>query len=288
MAYKKFLAPLTGSERDTSILAGAFAAAKPFNAHVVALFVRPDPAQAMPFFGEGVSGNMAQEIVDVANEASDKAIVQARAALEKSAAESGAVLLPVPEPRNVLSASFREIQGSFADCVTRASRVCDVVVFGPLKTGDRPGLGEAFESVLLQSGRPVLLVAQTPLADLGTRIAVAWDGGTASAHALTGAMPYLARAKSIELVLVQRPGADPVDSGEAREYLALHGLSCNERNLNQGGKLIGEALLELSTAIGADTLVLGAYGQSRLRQLFAGGVTKHVVSHAKIPIFLVH
>ena len=73
MSYVKILAPLTGGSRDAIVLASAFAAAKPFNAHVVALFVRPDPAEAMPFYGEGVSGAMAQEIVDAAKEAADKA-----------------------------------------------------------------------------------------------------------------------------------------------------------------------------------------------------------------------
>ena len=56
MAYVKILAPLTGGTRDAAVLAAAFAAAAPFKAHVIALFVRPDPAEAMPFFGEGVSG----------------------------------------------------------------------------------------------------------------------------------------------------------------------------------------------------------------------------------------
>lgn len=72
MAYKKILAPLTDVTRDANVLASAFAAARPFDAHVVALFVRPDSVEAKPFFGEGVSGSMVQEIVDVAKEAADK------------------------------------------------------------------------------------------------------------------------------------------------------------------------------------------------------------------------
>ena len=72
MTIGKILAPLTGGTRDATVLASAFAAAKPFNAHVIALFVRPDPAQAMPFFGEGMSGPMVEEIVDVAKDAADK------------------------------------------------------------------------------------------------------------------------------------------------------------------------------------------------------------------------
>jgi nucleotide-binding universal stress UspA family protein len=288
MSYKKFLAPLTGGARDASVLASAFAAARPFNGHVVALFVRPDPAEAMPFFGEGVSGSMVQEIVDVAKEAADKASAEARASLAAAAEEAKATILDKPERRDALTVSLHEAQGNFADRVTLASRVADVVVFGPLKEGDRPGLNEAFESVLLQSGRPVLLAATAAPKSFAQHVAVAWDGGIASAHALTAAMPYLARAQSIELLMVHRPGGDPFDGNEPREYLMLHGLGCSERAIEPDQKPIGEALLQGATAGGADFLVLGGYGHSRLRQLFSGGVTKHVVSHAEIPLFLVH
>ena len=86
MAYVKILAPLTGGACDATILASAFAAAAPFKSHVVALFVRPDPSEAMPFLGEGVSGAMAQEIVDTAKEASDKASAEAHAAIDQAQA----------------------------------------------------------------------------------------------------------------------------------------------------------------------------------------------------------
>ncbi|HEY1838598.1 MAG: universal stress protein [Rhizomicrobium sp.] len=287
MAYKKFLAPLTGGARDAGVLASAFAAARPFDGHVVALFVRPNPAEAMPFFGEGVSGSMVQEIVDVAKEAADKASAEARVSLEAAAREAGSEILATPTRRNGLSVSFQEERGNFADRVTLASRVADVVVFGPLREGDKPGLTEAFESVLLQSGRPVLLAAQSPPKSFAQRIAIAWDGSIASAHALTAAMAYLARAQSIEFLMVKRPGEE-FDCNEPREYISLYGLASGARAVDAGSKPIGQALLDGAAAGGADLLVLGGYGHSRLRQLFAGGVTKHVVSHSEVPLFLVH
>jgi hypothetical protein len=242
----------------------------------------------MPFFGEGVSGSMVQEIVDVAKEAADKASTKARASLGTAAKNAQAEILEKPERRDSLSVSFKETRGNFADQVTLASRLADVVVLGPLKEDDKPGLNEAFESVLLQSGRPVLLASQVQPGSFAERIAVAWDGGIASAHALTAAMPYLKCAKAVEFLMVQRPGTDPVDSSEPREYLMLNGLSSTERAIDAAQRPIGESLLEGASAGNADLLVLGGYGHSRLRQLFSGGVTKHVVSHADMPLFLVH
>ena len=64
MTIKLVLAPLTGGKRDALTLANAFAAAAPLDAHVRALFVRPDPTEALPFFGDEVAPAMAGEIVD--------------------------------------------------------------------------------------------------------------------------------------------------------------------------------------------------------------------------------
>jgi nucleotide-binding universal stress UspA family protein len=286
MSYRKFLAPLTGGTRDAAVLASAFAAAKPFDGHVVALFVRPDPAEAMPFFGEGVSGTMVQEIVDVARAAADKAAADAKAVLSLAANLAHVTLVEHPERRDGASASFRETQGNFADQVTQAALLSDVIVFGPLKEGERPSLTEAFEATLLETGRPVLLSAHAPSRDFARRVAVAWDGGAASAHALIAAMPYLARADGIDLLMVQPGAAD--DFQDVKDYLALHGISCSVRKIEAGSRAVGEVLLETASQGGAGLLVLGGYRRNRIRQLFVGGVTKHVVSHAEIPLFLVH
>jgi nucleotide-binding universal stress UspA family protein len=101
-------------------------------------------------------------------------------------------------------------------------------------------------------------------------------------------MPYLARAETIEILSVRKPNTDCESCDEAREYLALHGLSCQERVIDAGSRAIGEVLLEAASQGGADLLVLGGYGHKSLLQMFFGGVTRHVVANAELPLFLVH
>jgi nucleotide-binding universal stress UspA family protein len=288
MAYVKILAPLTGAARDATVLAAAVAAAQPFNAHIVALFVRPDPVEAMPFFGEGVSGVMAQEIVDAAKEAADKASQDARGAIAVVAGQLGAALTDKPEKRDRVSISLREVDGNFATRVAEASQLSDLVVFGPLKKSDRPGLAEAFEAALLDTGRPVVLTGQTPPTNFARHIAIGWDGSGACARAMLAAMPYLARAEAIELLTVRKPNTECESCDEAREYLSMHGLSCTEKMIDAGNRSIGEVLLEAASQSGAALLVLGGYGHSRLLQMFSTSVTQHVVAHAQLPLFLVH
>ena len=286
MSYAKIVAPLTGGTRDATVLASAFASAKPFHAHVIALFVRPDPSEAMPFFGEGVSGVVVQEIIDAAKEAADKAAEVARATLMKAAGEAGVAVIDAPARRDVTTASWREVQGNFADQVAQASRLADLVVFGPLAAGDKPGLTEAFEAALLETGRPVLLTAQVPPKNFARRVAIGWDASVPCARAVTAAMPYLRDAESVELLCVGNGGAENLD--EVREYLNLHGIASTAREIDAGTRLVGEVLLESASKSGAGLLVLGGYGHTWLRQMFFGGVTRHVVSHAELPLFIVH
>jgi len=287
MTIARILAPLTGGTRDATVLASAFAAAKPFNAHVIALFVRPDPAEAMPFFGEGVSSTVAQEIIDAAKEAADEAATTARTSLAAAARDAGAAVTSVPE-RGSLSASWREAQGNFADQVVQASLLSDLVVFGPLSERDKPGLTEAFEAALLETGRPILLTAQAPAANLARKIAIGWNGSTSSAHAVIAALPFLAKAGAIEILTVGKHMEGDARTEDLGEYLTLHGMKAAQSPVEPGARGVGEALLEAAAKSGASMLVLGGYGHTRLREMLAGGVTRHVVSHADIPLFLVH
>src|SRR5262249_40706059 len=120
------------------------------------------------------------------------------------------------------------------------------------------------------------------------RIAVGWDGKTAAAQAVAAAMPYLARADSVEILSVQRPPLKPEATEALREYLALHGVRSTERLIDPGHKRIGEVLLEGAGQSHADLLVVGGYGRGRLRESLIGGVTRHVIAHASLSVFMVH
>jgi len=288
MSFVKILAPLTGGARDAIVLASAFAAAKPFHAHVDALFVRPDATEAVPFFGDGVSATVVQEIAEAAKVAADGAIKLARATIDTSALSAGARIVNRPVRGETVTVSFREVLGNFADQVTLASRLSDLVVFGPLKEGDRPGLTEAFEATLLETGRPVLLSANPAPSSFCKKIALAWNESVASAHAVTAALPFLKCAENVEILCVSRSKDEPIDSAELKAYLAMHGVSASERIADAGSRIVGDVLLDEALKGGAGLLVAGGYGHSRLREMFFSGVTRHVVSHAGMPLFLVH
>jgi nucleotide-binding universal stress UspA family protein len=287
MSIAKILAPLNGTPRDEIVLATAFSAAIPFESHVVALFVHPDPKLVVPFVGAPVAADVLQDIVDTAEEIAKSGAAKARTALAAAANKNGVALLETPQKIKGASCSFREVQGLYFRAVAQAAETCDLVVFGTISGPDTVELSEGFVEILTRAARPILLSAEAT-AQLGRKIVVGWDGGASAARAVTAALPFLKKAESIEILNVRRSRGPEPEFADLREYLMLHGLSANERTVDQGSRRIGEALLDGATQAGAAMLVMGAYSHGPLRESVFGGATAHIRSHATLPIFLAH
>ena len=276
----KILAPLTGTPRDEIVLATAFAAAAPFNAHVAAIFVHPDARMAVPFAGVPVSPEVAQDIVEASEEIAKSADERAHAAFVTAGAKAGAAGYAV-------RSSFRRAQGLYFRVVAHEAELSDLVAFGVIAGPDAVEMSEGFVEILTRSGRPILLSAEAP-SRLARRVVLGWDGGASAARAISASLPFLKKADSVEILSIRKTTLQESCFEDLRAYLALHGVKPGERTVDQGSRQIGEALLEAAAGSGADLLVMGAYRRGPLRESVFGGATSHVRSHATLPIFLAH
>jgi len=172
--------------------------------------------------------------------------------------------------------------------LARTARLYDLTVFPPIRDKDAHDMPDGFARVLVKASCPVLLSAEKPLATLGRRIAVCWDDGVACARALVASVPFLEKADKVALVTVRDSEMPEPGMDEALSYLALHGVRAEKHTILRGGRKVAAALLESAAAGGYDMLVTGGYGRGRLTEAVFGGVTEHVVSHASLPVFLVH
>ena len=288
MPIAKILAPVTGGARDAAVLAYAIEAAHPFNAHVSAFFVRPDLSEALAFFTDGVSGVVVEEVVKATKDAGDEAARRIETTIDSICARTAITRVRRPARSNAVTLSVQEVQGNFGDQLTAAARLSDLVVFGPIRENDQAGLAEAFVQVLVETDRPVLRATDEAPTGFARRIAIGWDGKTAAAQAVSAAIPYLAKADSVEILSVQRPPLKAEATEGLKEYLSLHGVRSTERLIDPGTKRIGEVLLDAAAAGNADLLVVGGYGRGRLRESLIGGVTRHVIAHAGLAVFMVH
>ncbi len=150
-----------------------------------------------------------------------------------------------------------------------------------------------FGSLLLESGRPVLVVpprCKVPMPP--KRVVMAWRPTSEAARALHDALPLLTGAEMVDLLLVdtsdeQRdPGAQP--GADIAGHLARHGVETNLVVLKSGNKAVSSVVLDHATKMRANLIVVGGYGHSRFREWAMGGVTRELLIAAPIPVFYSH
>ena len=148
------------------------------------------------------------------------------------------------------------------------------------------------EAIIFGSGRPTLILPEKTKRrpfQLGT-VAVAWDFSRAAARAVADALPILELAKQVRIVtVVNEKALGSKRSGEElAKNLARHGIDVVLDNVDAKGDTIGALLESYTSSQGADMLVMGAYGHSRLREFVLGGATRSMLSKPSLPILLSH
>lgn len=173
------------------------------------------------------------------------------------------------------------------------ARACDLVVIGQT---DREARDTAVpldfpERLILQAGRPVLLVPRRGrFPCVGQKILVAWNGSREAARAVSDALPLLRRASDVTLQCFTEPDGTPQSGLQLEDccaWLARQGVAARGHTGILAGNA-GQALLDAAKAGGADLIVMGAYGHTRLWELLLGGATRTVLAQATVPVLLSH
>jgi nucleotide-binding universal stress UspA family protein len=173
------------------------------------------------------------------------------------------------------------------DFVGSRGRVFDVIVMSRSEANSIGLHDKAIESGLFDSGRPILIAAQTPPREIGANVLIAWNCSTEQARTTAFAMPLLRKAERITVLHVEGGTAVPGPSAaQATQYLQRNGLNAALRTVGLEGRSTGEAILATAQSLGCDLLIKGAYTQSRLRQMIFGGATRHILKHATLPVLM--
>ncbi len=288
MSLKVILVPVTATETAAGALKTAFALARRFEAHVAALHVRADPRKAMPYMGEGMSGVVLQEILAAAERDALERAKTARAVYDAAAKEAAAPVRDMPQPQGGFSTAWREEVGREDEVVSRCARLADVVVVSAQATRQQAVVSMMMEAALLESGRPVLISPSNGVAGLGSRVAVAWSGSAEGSHAVASALPLLRAAEQVTVISVGEGAESRTAADELKQYLAWHDIAAEIALPPAGEAGTGPTILAETTRLGADLLVMGAYTHNRFRQMLFGGVTRHILAEAEIPVLIAH
>lgn len=180
------------------------------------------------------------------------------------------------------------LDGSVADRAgLEARRVNLTIILQPSGARDEAFRRAMFESVLYESGRPVLLVPTRWVAEtLGKTILIAWDGSREVTRAVADAEGLLAKSERVLVLEVDVGSREGLPAGEVVARLRRQGLQCHHRSVQGCRAEVDALLIREAQAIGADMIVMGGYGHPRLHEMLFGGVTRSMVRRSPLPLFI--
>jgi nucleotide-binding universal stress UspA family protein len=233
---------------------------------------------------------------------------EAEAAFDKRMTEEG------------LESEWRVMHGNPTEALMACARHGDLTVIGQANP-DEPTYDSSMpDQLVLGAGGPVLVVPYVGHFEaIGRRVMVAWNGEREAARAVRDAMPILEQAETVNVYSV-----DPADEGRLAgadicAHLARHGVKAEASRIVLGPEAeavssglqtvggfgfqepgpwtrtrrppvgkpdAGNALLSAAADVGVDLLVMGAYGQSRLRELALGGTTREILRTMTVPVLM--
>ena len=286
MPIRKLLLPLIGTAAGESAISTALIIARQWNAHIQALHVRTDSRDVAPLAGEGLSGAMIQEMMQATEKESGERSSAVRAMFER-AIEAAGILIEHPVAKaDHPTAQFSETIGREEDVVAQQARLADMTIVPHPESGDEVSSSDALHAVLFDSGRPVLIAPHDAPASVGTRVAVAWNGTGEGAAAVQAALPWLRDAHAVRILSAAEYQRNGPPARDLAAYLALHGVHGELFTFRPIDRDVGAGMLAAAREFGADLLTMGAYSHSRLRQLILGGVTRHVLENATLPVLM--
>jgi nucleotide-binding universal stress UspA family protein len=274
---KDIVVNLTGGAPQEFAADYAISLARLFDAHIAGVGFIYEPV-----IPGSVLGGIPTDLIEAQREENTKAAKEATRRFEAAAGRAG------------LSAEVRILDASVAgaaDLFGRIARRFDLAVVGQARPKEGASEELLIEGALFESGRPVVVVpyVQTQGVTL-ERVLVLWDGSRPATRAIADALPFLRRAKAIDIVAVsgeRGKGSELVGTNMAR-HLARHGLAVELKRVSAGSVDVPSAIRSQIAETGADFIVMGGYGHSRLREFILGGVTRTILTSSTIPALMSH
>jgi nucleotide-binding universal stress UspA family protein len=280
MSWKSIFTVVTRTEGAAAALAPVAGFTLAADGHLDVLALGVD--RVAPAYAVSVAGTAILRASIEAAEADARAIEAAcRAALEAAPADLRWAVEAAVAPG-----------GALASIIAQRARYADLVILPrPYGEGRMPEDAVIVEAALFEGQTPVLIVpdGQTSLA--ARRVLLAWNESREALRAARRALPLLARAEGVWVTVIDPPlyGPEADDPGGALcRMLVRHGVKAEVLVVPRTRPKVSETIAEKARDLGADLIVMGAYGHSRLREAILGGATRNMLEAAEVPVFLAH
>lgn len=177
------------------------------------------------------------------------------------------------------------------DALIQVARAADLVVMSagaPVASMYRTA---SPAGVVLRAGRPVLLVPENGRHLQARTVVVGWKETREARRAIVDALPLLQRAEQVIVQAISEPGeleAVAYQANDVVDTLKRHGVVARSNVTRAHAKDVAQELDRTAAAHGADLIVVGAYGHSRLTEWVFGGVTNDLMQNPGRFILMSH
>ncbi len=286
MTIKRILALPIEPDGARSVLQSSYLLAQVFGAHIDVRYVRGDALLALGAIYEGVPSNILADTANASARLFREIENLVRTGFDEFVAQNDIAVSTEPGKPDAPSCNWTSVSGDAAEFVATHGGAYDLIVLGR-PSAPSPTAYATIEVALMSTGRPVLLAPPDPPEEIGKKIMVAWNRSPQAARALHAAkvliLPQAANVRILSIVTGAKQGPPAT---EMAENLRWSGIEAEVREMSPSSQGVGGVLLAEASAIRADLLVMGAFLNSRLRQIIFGGVTKHVLENASLPVLM--
>ena len=267
---------LNGRTEGVSVLEFSSVLAEEHGAHLIGVFMQPEaPFTMLDMFARGAA------IQDV--------IKERQAELQKIESDYRARFEDIAH-RHGIPSEWRLSPHLSSDVGMHAHYADLAIIVRPDPAGPTAGPPGLMESLVLTSGRPIIMFPPHCTASRLRRILVGWNARREAIRSVADALPLLVKADAVEVLVIdcERHAKDhgPEPGADIARHLARHGARVEVKRLSSGGEDVGRLLLSRAAGFGADLVVMGAYGHSYLNEWMFGSVTQTVLRGAPLPVMM--
>lgn len=187
-----------------------------------------------------------------------------------------------------VKSSFFARTGNVLELMQSRARSCDVVVIRSQRDVRNRHRQILLNDALISTGAPFLVVPPNiHKAPTAKRVVVAWNGSRESALAVRTSMDILRAAETVCVVTVAEENRGELGiEVDLCEHLARHGINVEARHSESGD--VVESIAAVADDMMADLVVCGAWGHTRLREIIVGGVTRKLLHHSELAVWMMH
>lgn len=275
MTIKTILIHMAHDEQHGARLDAALDLARRFDARLDVLYIATPISMPAAVTGRGASYAYLSEATVIAHE------------------KAGEIEHEIRQRCADVPYSWAVVEGDHLDLLAERSHYADIAVVSQSHTShleDHVRL-HLPDRLPLQAACPTLVIpwdgAVSPVCN---HILVAWKACREASRAVRDAMPLLKTAEKVTVLLIQPPNHPPNVGQDIEAFLKSHGVTPTLHTdiEDAGSGDVGEIILTVARDRGCDSIVMGAYGHSRWREMVVGGATRHVLGHMTVPVIMSH